>query len=844
MKRLDVFDGQEILLEDMVCLENTKATAIKDRSKDIWSDGVLKDGICNMQLSIDGITGTRLNVYFGTAWVNGERIKINEQKIYDATGPLTVIDGICTPQSSGSFYIPLADYTNGKENYVWAQYLETRDPSYYTVHPITGTKHYTKIDDGYNILVDTVHSFGNPPTSESLFIGKVTAQGAGVASINLTEANKKYTHFKPIDGLTLLNIDLPILLPQSVGNNSFGITQVANYDGLVISKTGTGTGNGVAITNVGTGSALWVNQAGHANGFFLNQAGNGIAQTIAQVANYDGLSISKTGTGIGNAEAIYNAGSGIGLEIYQNGSGIGLVIDQIGNNIAQNMYQRANQNTLAITKTSTGIGTGISIENSGIGAGIYLHQAGAGVGLVINQDGAANAVNIVNTSTGQGFYLDQTGDAVAQTLYQRANKDALQIVKTALSTGKAVAIFNDGTGTGVDISQSGVLDISAYGLFVHSNAVQPNVASYLFNVHQDNAASAANVSHILNDGNGTGLYVEQVGSLSVNQAALGITITSSITAAGSGGFIINSSNASSTKPCVQVSNAGSGYALNIIQSGTGDGGYITNTGTGCGIAIDYLGSLATTKHALIVYSDGKHISADSALLKIAQNHVETSEPALEIQNSGVGEGAIVRANSTSYANTVLSVECGTNSGTGFNFIRCPSGNDVAYQLRGDGTGYADIAWSTDGSDVGELLESLDGKHIEPGYFVTLIGKKICISHSGEYILGVTSGHSSFIGNNPLNFQGKYRQDSFRRYVRDKNGNKIINDDYNPDLEYKKRDERDEWVTVGLLGRLRVRVGEKITGDYVDPGYGGKAINGTTYKVMEHIDTEVIEIFFK
>ncbi len=50
---------------------------------------------------------------------------------------------------------------------------------------------------------------------------------------------------------------------------------------------------------------------------------------------------------------------------------------------------------------------------------------------------------------------------------------------------------------------------------------------------------------------------------------------------------------------------------------------------------------------------------------------------------------------------------------------------------------------------------------------------------------------------------------------DANGNtlmrKVLNTDYNPDTTYVSRENRQEWATIGMMGKLRIRKGQP-TGD--------------------------------
>lgn len=77
----------------------------------------------------------------------------------------------------------------------------------------------------------------------------------------------------------------------------------------------------------------------------------------------------------------------------------------------------------------------------------------------------------------------------------------------------------------------------------------------------------------------------------------------------------------------------------------------------------------------------------------------------------------------------------------------------------------------------------------------------------------------------------------------------LNPAYSGGEGYVPRSERKEWAPVGLLGKLRVRTKQQITGKYVDFNEDGFAINGTKYPVLKTIKpfdgTEgIVLIFFK
>ncbi|MCG8395692.1 peptidase G2 [Bacillus atrophaeus] len=200
-------------------------------------------------------------------------------------------------------------------------------------------------------------------------------------------------------------------------------------------------------------------------------------------------------------------------------------------------------------------------------------------------------------------------------------------------------------------------------------------------------------------------------------------------------------------------------------------------------------------------------------------------------------------------------------------------NNNSYSIRGGyGTGKASTSntkWEIDSQngnilgvgrvesasnfkDYAEYFESVDGKRIDSGYLVTLEGDKIRKALKDDEILGVISetagvvlGSAEFYWNNKYlrnDFGGLVYEETEVEYT-DKDGNRKTemkslpkpNPNYNPELAYTSRQERDEWHIVGLIGQVHVRiddtvqVGDKITAKY---GKGTKSEDNTGLKVMK------------
>ena len=145
-----------------------------------------------------------------------------------------------------------------------------------------------------------------------------------------------------------------------------------------------------------------------------------------------------------------------------------------------------------------------------------------------------------------------------------------------------------------------------------------------------------------------------------------------------------------------------------------------------------------------------------------------------------------------------------------------SASDNEFFLAGDGNGYADGSLSGGGADYAEYFEWSDGNTSDEdrrGMTVVLDGTKIKIatsSDSTDNIIGVVSGNPSMIGDAAYcKWTGKYQRDDYNSYVRDSNGDRVLNSDYDDTKTYLPRKDRKEWDAIGMVGKLRVRKGQQI-----------------------------------
>jgi len=200
-----------------------------------------------------------------------------------------------------------------------------------------------------------------------------------------------------------------------------------------------------------------------------------------------------------------------------------------------------------------------------------------------------------------------------------------------------------------------------------------------------------------------------------------------------------------------------------------------------------------------------YLSARTFIIRTAnQTH-------LEVQHSS----------STHSAVTVLFQSRRRNSAQ-FSFLWCRSNTagDIEFNLRGDGYGFCDGQWRSNGADYAEYFEWKDGNpnnENRAGYVVSMVsGDKIGIAQNSDHIpIGVVSRAASVVGNSAWNkWDGKYLKDVWGAYQRDESGNRIPNPDWDENTEYVSREFRREWDVIGLLGRVRIRKNQIVRPDWI------------------------------
>jgi hypothetical protein len=223
------------------------------------------------------------------------------------------------------------------------------------------------------------------------------------------------------------------------------------------------------------------------------------------------------------------------------------------------------------------------------------------------------------------------------------------------------------------------------------------------------------------------------------------------------------------------------------------------------------------------------------------------------------------------------------------------------------SGYGNATqWNTSGADYAEMCEWADENLLNQdryGYFVTFTGDadSIDFATSDNTVDGITSAMPGILGDSAWNYwhdthltdslgrrrsglsytqayneylysqgystfelngthQGLSQSDALNLFQTNFNLDAptmllleslepvqvlLLNPNWNPTVQYIPRIERKEWIAVGFLGKLNVYDdGTCIPGQKCSCTIGGRATAGTSWKVLERIDTNVVRILFK
>lgn len=165
--------------------------------------------------------------------------------------------------------------------------------------------------------------------------------------------------------------------------------------------------------------------------------------------------------------------------------------------------------------------------------------------------------------------------------------------------------------------------------------------------------------------------------------------------------------------------------------------------------------------------------------------------------------------------------------------------------------FAQDTYSSSGADYAEFIkpwaDNNPNNEDRVGYFVTVKDGGLSFAEDGDYIVGITSGNPSVVGNGDEDWLGRWERDEFSRIIME-DGYFKENPDYDPSRKYIGRKSRPEWDFVGMIGVLPLRDdGTCKPGGFAKCGAGGVATAADawechkTFFVIERVNECVIKV---
>mgnify|MGYP000353073587 CR=1 FL=1 len=293
------------------------------------------------------------------------------------------------------------------------------------------------------------------------------------------------------------------------------------------------------------------------------------------------------------------------------------------------------------------------------------------------------------------------------------------------------------------------------------------------------------------------------------------------------------------------------YADNALSGNAIDGGTISNfTSTG-------IDDNATSTAITIDASENVGIGEGSPDCKLHITDTISNNKTFKVENTNA-----------TYANTMVHVYSAAPASTSYHYEQWRTASDNEFRFLGDGNAFCDGSWSGGGADYAEYFEWSDGNILDEdrrGISVVLDNEKIRPAVEGETPIGVISDNPSVVGDTAWNkWIGKYLRDDFGAYIleeytvteweedvvsednsvstktksfesdkipssesvpsdatvksEDDNGKTLerrtFNPDYDESTEYVARKDRQEWDTVGIMGKLRVIKGQPVDSRWI------------------------------
>jgi hypothetical protein len=311
---------------------------------------------------------------------------------------------------------------------------------------------------------------------------------------------------------------------------------------------------------------------------------------------------------------------------------------------------------------------------------------------------------------------------------------------------------------------------------------------------------------------------------------------------------------------------------------------------------------STKASSMASHAEGSNTTASGYSSHVEGGGTKTSGGSSHAEGSGTtasGEASHAEGNSTtasSYAshaggkyNKAMTNSTSAKDNTGDSFV---IGNGTsadalsnAFRVTYGGAVYGLSAFNSSGADYAEFIKPwADGNpdnEDRVGYMVTIKNGLLHKANEGDYIVGITSGNPSVVGNADEDYYWRYERDEFNRFVYEdaeeeveqldddgapmidengmpvmiKTGNIIKNAHYKLAADYDSKKQNDyierknrpEWSYVGMIGVIPVRDdGTCEAGCFCKCGQNGIATRAEsrgfdTFFVIERISDNVVSV---
>lgn len=212
-----------------------------------------------------------------------------------------------------------------------------------------------------------------------------------------------------------------------------------------------------------------------------------------------------------------------------------------------------------------------------------------------------------------------------------------------------------------------------------------------------------------------------------------------------------------------------------------------------------------------------------------------------------------------------------------NYLREGNTPKNIFRIDSMGAAYGVGAYKTTGADYAEYIKPWwdDNPDNEDrrGYFVTIKNGKLHKAEPTDYIVGITSGNPSVVGNGDEDWLGRWQRDEFNELIyqdveiddydeqADENGDIVFVNvgshiekqtvevaEYDSSQSYIERKDRPEWSYVGMIGVIPLRDdGTCVAGGFAKCGGGGIATAADTWDchktffVIERVNDHIISV---